>query len=724
MSNHAAFFDLPLRTELITSACRMRCAWCEHCRERELPPESTERLRTRPPLSKAHGYRLKGGETFALDNLAEWTAWARRDGRSMVSLEGPAATLASTDGAVFERRIAGLIAARPDLVTVVLPTVDASRTATLTGLSWDPSRALEALARLRLAGLDVEVVFPSNERTVTGFADVVKLVAERVSEVTITLRRMIAMRADRTRLPVLGASADWPELDALSQALAELPRELPNGARLHMDEHAGYALCMLRHEARRADLINAPRDAFQKPSRALGAACEACAWARVCTWRTEMVPPPDTQVNPLTRDEAMALQSQSGASTATHSPKTFRTDRARLGLPELLCLAPWTTLTATEPKLHPVPCALSWVDTAITPEQSDAETGEAPGTERLRRRATTHNDYGFHWILENESLSLLDLWNAPLLRLMRREMLGGGASSRCRPMCRVVMGVEERGLAFFQRDDADLTPAVAENRRRLIEEVNARKSVLTAKPLELMVGVSSNCNISCGFCDGPLGQYGELTDRRRDEILTLMPTLMAFGVSGPGEPLMSPNYLKLLEHMATGAFPSLRVSMTTNGTLLTPSFIERHRRVPWTQVRISINAGSASTHESMTGKRLFDRVRENLDALCRLRDSRPEPFKITLSCVLGEKQIGDLHNLAEVVTSHGTDVIVEPVYGDLRGLSPWTRPQRLAVLADELRSVADDYATRNPPLSRAFRAIESFARERLAQGDWRPLNHH
>ncbi len=95
MSNQSAFFDLPLRTELITSACRLRCAWCEHCRERELPPESTERLRARPPLSKAHGYRLKGGETFALDNLDEWTAWARRDGRSMVSLEGPAATLAS-----------------------------------------------------------------------------------------------------------------------------------------------------------------------------------------------------------------------------------------------------------------------------------------------------------------------------------------------------------------------------------------------------------------------------------------------------------------------------------------------------------------------------------------------------------------------------------------------------------------------------------------------------
>ena len=41
-----------------------------------------------------------------------------------------------------------------------------------------------------------------------------------------------------------------------------------------------------------------------------------------------------------------------------------------------------------------------------------------------------------------------------------------------------------------------------------------------------------------------------------------------------------------------------------------------------------------------------------------------------------------------------------------------------------LRSVADDYATRNPPLSRAFRAVERFARERLAQSDRRPLDHH
>lgn len=729
MSTSGAFFDLPLRTELVTSACRLRCAWCEHCRERELPPESTERLRAEAPPAAALAYRLKGGETFLLDTLDRWTQWARRDGRSRVCLEGPAASLAAPTEEALAARVDAIVRARPDLVSAMLPTVDARATARLTGLAWEPERALEALARVQAAGVAVEVLFPTNEETVAELEGVVTRVAERLRGATVTLRRMPLRRSARGRLPVLNAGADWPELDALSVALTQLPRALPHDTRLRMDEHAGYALCMLRPEARRADLINAPRDAFQKPNRALGAACGACAWARVCTWRapsgpSSSPPPPDTQVNPLTRDEALAMQSQTGAATATHQPRSFRTDRRALGLPELLCLAPWTTLTLTEPKLHPVPCALSWVDTAITPAQSDEVMGEAPGTERARRRPTPHNDQGFHWILDNESLSLTELWNAPLLRLMRREMLDGAASSRCRPMCRVVMGVEERGLTHFQRDDADLPRAVAENRRRLLDEVNARKNALTARPLELMIGVSANCNISCGFCDGPLGAYGDLTDKRRDEIVELLPTLMAFGVSGPGEPLMSPNYLRLLAVIADGEYPALRMSLTTNGTLITPSFLERHQRVPWSQVRISINAGSAATHESMTGKRLFDRVRENLDALCALRDRRPVPFKVTLSCVLGDKQIGDLHNFAELVNSHGTDVIVEPMYGDLRGLSPWTRPARLAVLADELRSVADDYAVKNPPLSRAFRAVERYAVERLAHTDWRPLDHH
>jgi MoaA/NifB/PqqE/SkfB family radical SAM enzyme len=187
---------------------------------------------------------------------------------------------------------------------------------------------------------------------------------------------------------------------------------------------------------------------------------------------------------------------------------------------------------------------------------------------------------------------------------------------------------------------------------------------------------------------------------------------------------MSRNYRALLADVAERAYPSLRVSLTTNGTLLTPSFLARHGAVRWSSVRISLNAGSEETHARMTGKRLWPKVMENLDALCALRDTRDKTLEVTLSCVLSEMVMGDLHRFAELVTSRGTHVVVEPMYGDMNQLSPWTRPDKLRLLAAELGAVADDFALKNPPLAKAFRAVETFARARLAGDDFAPLAHH
>jgi MoaA/NifB/PqqE/SkfB family radical SAM enzyme len=286
------------------------------------------------------------------------------------------------------------------------------------------------------------------------------------------------------------------------------------------------------------------------------------------------------------------------------------------------------------------------------------------------------------------------------------------------------MGVEERGISNFQRPDEEYTPAIVANRRLLLEEIHAHKNVLTAKPLDLMIGVSAHCNISCGFCDGPLGQYGDLSEKRRDEIIELLPTLMSFGVSGPGEPLMNRNFLALLGHISDVGYPSLTVSLTTNGTLLTPEFLARNCNVPWGSVRISLNAGTAATWERMTGKGHFDRILRNLAALCDLRDRSSPAFTVTLSLVLGSVQMGDLSKFAQIVHDHRTAIIIEPMNDDKRNLSPWVRPDRLGELADELHSVADAYVEKNPDIARAFRAVEGFARSRLRAGDFSVLKGH
>ena len=708
----------------VTMRCEGACPWCAHCRA-VAPPDGWDRAPSGHPGDDPRVVRLHGGDAFRYGDLAAWTAWARQNPRAWVDVEGPVASLGGPDA---DAVCARLTDAGVDGVVALVPTHDDLRARALTGRDASLARALDALAALADRGVTVVVAVLVHPGTVEGLRETVLACAERLgARADLVLRRAASARPDPRRLPVLGVAAAWEELDGLSRELAALPAALPNHARMRMDVAQGYAPCMLRPEARRADLVPTRDDDQRAPLRGLGEACSGCAWALRCAWTGAHGAPALTQVTPLTEAEALALQGSAADPEASHRPHApgVRWSRVAHGLPDVRCVAPWTSLSATESVLHPVPCAMSWTVNAVPPDDAAEAMGiTVEAWNDLLREARRSRRAVWH-CTDNVALTLADLWNSPLLRVMRRQMLASaGPSKHCRAMCRTVMGVEDRGAELLAEPDGALSPLVVANRDRLLDELRAGRWVLDAKPLDLVLGVASHCNIECGFCVGPKGSYGELTDARRDEVITWLPSLMSLTVSGPGEPLMSRNYLALLADVAERAYPSLRVSLTTNGTLLTPAFLARHAAVRWSSVRISLNAGSEATHARMTGKRLWARVMENLDALCALRDTRDKTLEITLSCVLSEMVMGDLHRFAELVTSRGTHVVVEPMYGDMNALSPWTRPEKLRLLAAELGAVADDFALKNPPLAKAFRAVETFALARLAGVDFAPLAHH
>lgn len=708
----------------VTLRCEGSCPWCAHCRAVE-PPGGWDRAPSGHPGDDRRVVRLHGGDAFRYGDLGAWTAWAKQNPHAWVDVEGPVASLGGPDA---DAVCARLVDARVDGVVAMVPTDDAARARALTGREASLPRALDALVSLAERGVTVVVAVLVHPGTVDGLRETILTCAERLGDkADLIVRRAPTERPDPRRLPVLGADTGWEELDRLSLELAALPDVLPNHARLHMDVAQGYAPCMLRPEARRADLVPTRADDQRAPLHGLGAVCSRCAWSLRCAWTGAHGAPALTQVTPLATDEALALQRSAADPEASHRPRApgVRWSRSERGLPEVYCVAPWTSLSATESVLHPVPCAISWIVNAVAPD----EAAEAMGitvkawNDLLRQARRSHRSV-WH-CTDNEPLTLAALWNNPLLRVIRRQMLASATPSKhCRAMCRTVMGVEDRGTELLAVPDRELSPRVVANRNQLLDEMRAGRWVLDAKPLNLVMGVASHCNIECGFCVGPKGSYGELTDARRDEIITWFPSLMSFTVSGPGEPLMSRNYLALLADVAEQAYPSLRVSLTTNGTLLTPAFLARHEAVRWSSVRISLNAGSEATHVRMTGKHLWSRVMENLDALCALRDTRDKTLEVTLSCVLSEMVMGDLHRFAELVTSRGTHVVVEPMYGDMNGLSPWTSPDRLRPLAEELGAVADAFELKNPPLAKAFRAVETFATARLAGDDFAPLAHH
>lgn len=690
--------DDPVHVYAVTQRCETRCGWSPLCRGKEGSDLEPGEGQPAPPPGRWRA-RLSGGNAFRYGSLERWAEWVRNRGCVSLELEGPAHGLATRSA--LER----VRAVEADRVLLAIPTTDPS---TLEG--WTRCRdigiALErSLDAARLLPIVPRV--PIDARTVTCLAKTVSGILERFGP-------------EREILLVRAGDPHFSELPELASELAKIDL----GVRLRFDRESGYAPCLVPAELHRPRLFPVARG---QGETAVDDACRACAWRPRCAFRERGAP-----VRALPEPVVLALQATGDDLEASHVPGVTRWDRRELDLPDLVCFAPFTSLVATDPTVPAVPCALSWVRTAMTDDELASETGLTPQAIR-ELDASARARFGYsHFTPMNDALSLEQLWNSPLLRVMRRQMAqnqrtperAGGATDRCRPMCRVLLGVEERELHALTAPDDAVTPEVRDNRRRLLDEIREGRERMSARPLKLVYGVSSHCNISCGFCVGPEGAYGELSEKRYDEIVEWLPALMNLDVIGPGEPLMSVRFPRLLEHIADHGYPSLRVSITTNGTLVTPSWVKRHASVRFGNLRISLNAGSAATHERMTGKKLFDRVIAGIEALAAERARTGVPERITLSCVLSDLILGDLGRFAAIVERYGCDIVLEPMNGDRLELSPYTKEQSLERLRDECAALAAEYRLRNPAIARAFAGMVDFSQSHLRSGRLTVLPHH
>jgi hypothetical protein len=123
----------------------------------------------------------------------------------------------------------------------------------------------------------------------------------------------------------------------------------------------------------------------------------------------------------------------------------------------------------------------------------------------------------------------------------------------------------------------------------------------------------------------------------------------------------------------------------------------------------------------MTGKRLFDQLLENIEAVAELRANRSEPFVFVLSCVLSRLIEGDLGRYAEIVNRYDALPVLEPMTGNMNGLSPFVDEEWTRRLMEECELVAAAWRDRNTKLYRAFEAMARFARNRLAREDFTML---
>ena len=167
----------------------------------------------------------------------------------------------------------------------------------------------------------------------------------------------------------------------------------------------------------------------------------------------------------------------------------------------------------------------------------------------------------------------------------------------------------------------------------------APKSAAERRPI-VVWNITRTCNLRCVHCysDSFAQKYtGELSNPEAKRVIY---DLVAFKVpavlfSG-GEPLTRPDLLELMEYAATSG---LRVTLSTNGTLIDEPTARRLHEIGLTYVGISLD-GIGETNDLFRGKKgAFD------GAVRGMRNCRAVGQKVGLRLTLTRRNCMDLHDI-------------------------------------------------------------------------------
>ncbi|MDT4329978.1 radical SAM/SPASM domain-containing protein [Methylomonas sp. MED-D] len=160
---------------------------------------------------------------------------------------------------------------------------------------------------------------------------------------------------------------------------------------------------------------------------------------------------------------------------------------------------------------------------------------------------------------------------------------------------------------------------------------NLLKALAEKRILSLIVEPTSECNLSCTFCDMHSGRYdtdhrkGMMSDAVFDKLLTdlqALPYKMAMiQFHGYGEPLLNKKIAAMLAACKSrGLAGKLRI--ITNGTVLKPEILEELLNSGVDEIHISLDAFSREEYQTIKGKDFFDKLMRNIYAAAEAVEQR------------------------------------------------------------------------------------------------------
>ncbi|WP_432822174.1 SPASM domain-containing protein [Trichloromonas sp.] len=241
---------------------------------------------------------------------------------------------------------------------------------------------------------------------------------------------------------------------------------------------------------------------------------------------------------------------------------------------------------------------------------------------------------------------LMEIWNGPVARGLRSNVLNGTFHSCNRKRC--------PRLATLA---APVMPIAAVADKEVGEALRKNRSTLPYGPKTVNLCFDLSCNLACPSCRSEVAVASGAAKERAQTLAARLveqapPHAERLIVSGFGDPFGSPSYRSLLQGITPDSWPKLRrVDLHTNGQLWDEPTWNRfpglHPLVR--SAEISVDAASAATYAKNRGGD-FDRLLANLDFI------RTLPIELKLSCVVQHNNFRELPAFVERARRYGASV--------------------------------------------------------------------
>jgi radical SAM protein with 4Fe4S-binding SPASM domain len=180
------------------------------------------------------------------------------------------------------------------------------------------------------------------------------------------------------------------------------------------------------------------------------------------------------------------------------------------------------------------------------------------------------------------------------------------------------------------------------NRAKLLWGYLARKSRLSALPVEYIVETTAKCNLYCPMC--PRETHPQPKADMADQVFERLvresaATAEHMMLIGLGEPFLDPQIFPRIEFCHRHSISTL---LSTNGTFLDEATSARVLASPLEQITLSFDGAKKETFEFYRKGAKFEKVRDNFVRFARMKQESRSKLQVVVQMVKMEGNAGEV----------------------------------------------------------------------------------